>query len=352
MKPRSLRILLTADPGLPVPPPLYGGIERVIDQLAVELRSRGHHIALLADADSTSEVDQRFAWPAAGGPSPLRVLRQAAALRRAAQASRADLVHSFSRLAVLAPVLRGALPKIMSYQRHPTARSVRWASRLAGGTLTFTGCSAFLTKLGAAHGGAWRAIPNGVDLARYEFAAEVATDAPLVFLSRIESIKGAHLAIAIARAAKRKLILAGNHATSGAEGDYWSREIAPHLDGEFVRHVGPVNDAQKSALLRSAAALLVPVQWDEPFGIVFIEALACGTPVLSCPRGALPEIVRDGREGFLADSADALARAVAQLPQLDRRACRRRIEDHFSIRVVADHYETLYHDRCPRPAAS
>lgn len=344
--PRKLRILLTADPGLPVPPPLYGGIERVIDQLAVELRARGHHVALLADAGSTSAVDERFAWPESGGPSQLRLLRQATALRRAVKASRAELVHSFSRLALLGPVLPGALPKIMSYQRHPTERTVRWANRIAGGSLTFTGCSGFLAQLGAAHGGVWRAIPNGVDLARYPFAPIVAEDAPLVFLSRIESIKGADLAIAIARVAKRKLILAGNHATSGAEAEYWQREIAPHLDDKSVRYVGPVNDAQKAELLRNAAALLVPVQWDEPFGIVFIEALACGTPVLSCPRGALPEIVRDGHEGFLAASIDELVRAVARLPQIDRHACRRRVEEHFSIRVIADQYEALYRDRC------
>lgn len=350
--PPPLRILLTADPGLVVPPLHYGGIERIIDQLAVELRRRGHDVSLLATAGSGCAIDRVLAWPQTRALSRLKILRHAAALRRAVTRTDAQVIHSFSRLAYLLPMLRSRRAKIMSYQRHPTSRTVRLADRLSGGSILFTGCSQFIARLGAAHGGDWRAIPNFVDPARFRFRGSVAPTAPLVFLSRIESIKGAHTAIAVARAAGRRLILAGNHAASGAEADYWREQIAPQIDGTQVSYIGPVDDRQKVNLLGHAAALLVPVEWEEPFGIVFIEALACGTPVVSCPRGALPEIVRDGREGFLAEDEAGLVRAVREIGAIDRRACRRRVEHHFSASVVTDAYEALYRLLCLRTAAS
>ena len=133
------------------------------------------------------------------------------------------------------------------------------------------------------------------------------------FLSRVESIKGAHWAIEIARRTGHRLVIAGNHAESGAEGDYWRREIEPWIGRDGIEYVGPVDDAQKNKVLGEARAMVVPIQWDEPFGIVFAEALACGTPVISCPRGSLPEIVRQGVDGFLIKSIDEGCEAVAKL---------------------------------------
>src|SRR5439155_10988576 len=104
---------------------------------------------------------------------------------------------------------------------------------------------------------------------------------------------------AIARAARRRLIIAGNRSTTQDGIPYWEREIAPNIGKDGIEYVGPVNDAQKNELLGKASAMVVPIEWDEPFGIVFAEALACGTPVISTPRGALPEIIRNGKEGVL-----------------------------------------------------
>src|SRR5262249_30211189 len=163
----------------------------------------------------------------------------------------------------------------------------------------------------------------------------------LVFLSRIERIKGAHTAIAVARRTGRKLIIAGNRADHGAELDYWMQEIVPLLCSG-IEYVGPVDDVQKDALLGQAAALIVPIEWNEPFGIVFAEALACGTPVISCPRGALPEIVRHGTDGFLVDSIAQACDAVERLDKIDRAACRKRVEQLFSVPVITAQYERLY----------
>ncbi len=196
--------------------------------------------------------------------------------------------------------------------------------------------------MGRSHGGAWQAIPNFVDTESYEFSLAVAPDAPLVFLSRVEAIKGAHLAIEVAKRTGRRLVIAGNHASSGPELDYWESSIQPHVGRDGIEYIGPVDDPAKIRLLNTAAAMIVPIQWEEPFGIVFAEALACGTPVISCPRGALPEIVREGVDGFLVRDVDEACRAVGAIGRIDRGACRRRAETSFSARAVSGRYEALY----------
>ena len=338
-----MRILFTADPEVPVPPVLYGGIERIVDGLIGELRARGHQVGLAAHPASAAAVDAFFPWPGASSDRPLDTLRNTLAVRRAVRAFRPDVVHSFSRVWHLIPVLRSRLPKVMSYQRFPHPRNVAVARRLGGRSVRFTGCSQFICDMGRRGGGGdWTAIHNFIELAKFTFVPRVADDAPLVFLSRLEWIKGTDLAIAAARRAGRRLVIAGNYTTGPAPDDHWRDHVQPHLGQDGIEYVGPVDDRQKDELLGRAAALIVPIRWDEPFGIVFAEALACGTPVISSPRGALPEIVRDGRDGFLCDSPDGLASAIARLASIDRRGCRQRADELFALPLAADRYERLY----------
>lgn len=333
-----MRILLSADPTLPVPPKGYGGIERIVDALARCFRSQGHAVGLVAHAGSTCAVDALFGWPGAGA------LRNSAALASAARRFRPDVLHSFSRLGYLAPLLLGSLPKVMSYQRHTGGRQIAWASRLAGRSLRFTGCSEYICAMGRPSGGEWRAVHNFVELDRLTFVPRVPADAPLVFLSRIESIKGPDIAIDIARASGRRLILAGNRADTGPERDFWERSIAGRIGRDGVEWIGEVDDAQKNELLGRAAALVVPIQWDEPFGIVFAEALAAGTPVITCARGATPEIIEAGRTGFFVSDAQGGAAAVGRLDQIDRHACRRSAEARFSREICAGRYLEIYRE--------
>jgi glycosyltransferase involved in cell wall biosynthesis len=350
-----MRILLTADPELPVPPKLYGGIERIVDILVREYRRRGHTVGLAANRESSVAADAFFPWPGGRSQDRWDSLRNALALRRAVGSFRPEIVHSFSRAAYLLPLLlrarcqsflgglaRGAPRCIMSYQRKPTERQVRRAAWLGGKSLLFTGCSQHICRQGRAGGGEWHAIPNCVEIGKYTFQPCVLPDAPLVFLSRVERIKGAHTAIAVARRTGRRLLIAGNHGNNGEEGRYWESEILPQIGQGGIEYVGPVNDEQKNRLLGQAAAMIVPIEWDEPFGIVFAEALACGTPVISCPRGALPEIVRDGVDGFLVSGVGEACAAVARLPSIDRGGCRRRAEAEFASEVIAEKYLHIY----------
>jgi glycosyltransferase involved in cell wall biosynthesis len=194
------------------------------------------------------------------------------------------------------------------------------------------------------HFGNWRVIHNAVPTDRYRHRAAVAGDAPLVFLGRIESIKGPHLALDIARRAGRRLVIAGNVPDDAAHQAYFRKEIAPRVDGRNVVYAGPVDDREKSELLSSAAALLMPVLWEEPFGIVMAEALACGTPVIGLARGAVPEVVESGVTGFVCGNADAMVEAVGRLHALDRGACRRAAEERFSRPALVAAYEDLYHE--------
>jgi glycosyltransferase involved in cell wall biosynthesis len=168
----------------------------------------------------------------------------------------------------------------------------------------------------------------------------VPDDAPLAFLGRIERIKGTHTAIAIARAAGRPLVVAGNV----ADAEYFSAEIAPHIDNLTVSYLGEVDDGAKSRLLGGSAALLMPVEWDEPFGIVMAEAFACGTPVIGFRRGSVPEVVREGVNGFVVSDVAQAAAAVQQLHRIDRDAVRRDCETRFSCDAVVDAYEQLYQE--------
>src|SRR5207253_376923 len=153
---------------------------------------------------------------------------------------------------------------------------------------------------------------------------------------------GADWAIEIARRSGRRLLIAGNHSASAHEAVYWKEKIEPRIGRDGIDYVGPVDDVQKNELLGKAAAMVVPIQWDEPFGIVFAESLACGTPVIACPRGALPEIVRPGVDGFLVNSIEEGCEAVARIGALSRADCRQRAESHFSARAVVARYIDLY----------
>jgi glycosyltransferase involved in cell wall biosynthesis len=341
-----MRIAVTVDPYLPVPPKHYGGIERVVDFLVKGLVGRGHQVTLFAHPESQTPATlvaygspPHFGWRHRGSE-----LWQVGAKLCSLQ-SELDVVHSFGRLAALLPVLPvRRLLKVQSYQRNVLPRSgIRRAFRLAGDRLAFTACATHMYAREALPG-RWTTVFNGVDPEKYDFVPRVPPNAPLVFLGRIERLKGTHSAIAIARASGRELIIAGNVVRSGPDSDYFDDEIAPALDSDRIRYAGPVDDGQKNTLLGGAAALLMPIEWDEPFGIVMIEAMACGTPVIAFARGSVPEVVRDGVNGFVCGGVDDAVVAVGRLAGIDRACVREDAMRRFSADVIVDRYERLYRE--------
>ena len=344
---RPLRVAITVDPNFPVPPILYGGIERIADFLARGLATRGHQVTLFAHPESNTagKLVPYGVPPHVGARSRATELAQLGVglwTRR----SEFDLVHSFGRLAALLPILPyRRVGKLQSYQRDAVPwRSVDIATRLAGDSIRFTGCSTSVYSQGPPNVGRWHTVFNGADLSKYDYNPTVAADAPLVFLGRIERIKGVHSAIAIARRSGRRLVIAGNKVTDGPEPDYFEREVAPHLGGDSISYIGPVDDVQKNALLGSAAGFLMPIEWEEAFGIVMAEALACGTPVIGFARGSVPEVVREGVNGFVCRNVDDAVRAVAKLGDLSRAMVRSDCEARFSDHAIVNAYIALYQD--------
>ena len=334
-----MRILFLSTDSARVPPDQYGGIERVLADVASGMTRGGHAVALLAMRGSHLDDVRCSTWDQWPG-FPTLVSHGLQALKTAREFD-ADLIHSFGETKWIVPWCLAGGRALLSYGALPQPR-VKHVVRLFRGKMLLAGCSQYIATTGEAIvGGRWRTVYNCIDAGRYEATDRISPDAPLVFLSRIDRVKGPHLAIEIARKTGRQLIIAGNHSEEGDSGRYWREEIQPYLNGSIV-YVGPVNDRQKNSLLGKAAALVVPIQWDEPFGVVFIEALACGTPVISFARGAVPEIVRNGLEGFVGNSLDELIDGVGQLDRISRRGCRQRFEENFTTNRAIQAYEGLY----------
>lgn len=348
-----MRIVLTVDPYIPVPPRLYGGIERVVGQLVDGLASRGHDVTLFAHPASSAPARLRAygAPPHTGSVRRMRELVQVGA-GLLSEWRNADVVHSFGRLAALVPILPiRTLPKIQSYGRAIPWRGVRRAVALAGESICFTACS---TRMYSAaqpgeQSGRWETIFNGVDLNRFTAVSSVAPDAPLMFLGRVERQKGPHHAAAIARRAGRRLVIAGNVERSDQE--FFEREVKPFVDGDRIVYIGPVDDAQKSRCLGQAAALLMPIECEEAFGIVMAEAMACGTPVIAFRRGSVPEVVQEGVTGFICDDVEGAAAAVRHAGTLDRTVVRRECARRFADPLILEQYEQLYLDMIERTRA-
>ena len=343
-----MRIALTADPEIAVPPAQYGGIERIVDMVARGLVAHGHDVTVFASSESTT-VGRFVPWHGRSSRSRIDTARNATTLARQVLAGRFDLLHSFSRIAYLTPILPLPIPKLMTYQREINRRSVRLGHALSRGTLWFSAISRAMMH-NVTDVGTWRLVFNGVPLTTYDFVADVRTDAPLVFLGRVEEIKGPHLAIDIARRANMPLVIAGN---VPAEHRAWfDAKVAPHIDGTRVTYVGPVDDAAKNQLLGGARAFLMPILWEEPFGIVMAEAMACGTPVLGLARGAVPEVIEHGVTGFVVDDIDGLVAAAGNIGKISRAACRARVEHLFSDIAVIQGYLRIYEEMIQAKSAS
>jgi glycosyltransferase involved in cell wall biosynthesis len=172
-----------------------------------------------------------------------------------------------------------------------------------------------------------------------EFAYNPIPKDYLLFLGRITKEKGLHLAIEAARATNTPLIIAGR---SYPEDPYWHDEIQKHIDGKLISYVGEANYQTKIEYLQNAKALLMPVQWDEPFGLVMIEAMSCGTPVIGWNMGSIPEVVQDRETGYVVSKIDHMVKAIETLDKIDRQACRDRVQRYFSIEKMVAGYEHVY----------
>jgi glycosyltransferase involved in cell wall biosynthesis len=335
-----LKIAIIVNPLIPVPPEQYGGIERIIYMLIQELIKTGHDVTLYAHPDSKPGCEL-IPYGEEAHYSLKDFIRINRMTSRIAHQG-FDLVHTFGRMSNIALLMLSKMPKVVSYQLPPTVSQVKKAVKIARmHSLHFSACSNYIAGQIKDYCDV-TTIYNGVDIADYQCNDKVEADAPLVFLGRIQKEKGTAIAIQLAKKTNRKLIIAGNVPAEAIHQQYFNEEVKPFIDGEHITYIGPVNNVQKNELLRKAYAFLMPVLWDEPFGIVMTEALACGTPVIGFRRGAVPEVVTNGLNGFVCDTFDEMVTAIEHTYDINRNACRQVVEERFSSTVLAKQYETLY----------
>lgn len=344
-----MRIAIVAPLVISVPPPLYGGTERVIAALAEALMGQGHEVTLYASGDSQTSarlvpIVEEAVWTSSSG-ADAQLLHLAELARVTGEAADFDVIHShldclafsFARLSATpflhtmhgrldlgeaAAVLRefpdASLVSISNSQRQPIP-SANWIST----------------------------VYNGVPLSSLPFGD--GGGGYLVFLGRISAEKGVADAIDVANAADLPLKIAArmpleNVQTPWAAQDwaYYNDEVKPRLDGGRVEFLGEVGEQEKASLLKEAMAMVFPINWPEPFGLVMAEALACGTPVIARSMGAAPEVVDHGSTGFLCTDVAEMVASCRRIAEIDRRHCRAVAEERFSSEAMAQGYLAAY----------
>jgi glycosyltransferase involved in cell wall biosynthesis len=339
-----LRIALLAPPWLPVPPTGYGGIESVTSLLADALVARGHDVTLLAAPGSRSSarvvslLDRLY--PHEIGASVVEADHAARALAYVERAERDgaafDVLHDHSGWVTLAMADRVSVPVVHTIHGSFDAHASRFYAA--------HGHKAALTYISRAQAAA-RPVGLAIDAIVHNpidvdaWPTDVAKDDYLLWVGRMCPEKGPHRAIRVARRTGRRLVIAGP-VQPGQEA-FFAESIEPDLD-ERITYIGEVGGRRKLELFAGAAAFLMPISWPEPFGMVMVEAMAAGTPVLAFAAGAAPEVVEPGRSGLLVGDEDAMAEAVDQVTDLSPHECRASARERFSPDQIAARYEAVY----------
>jgi len=326
-----------------VPPQTYGGTELVVHLLTEELVRRGHEVTLFATGDSVTAARLRSVTP-----EPVRYgevtddglnhaeylqLANAQACFQAERHGEFDIVHNHAGIEgmVLATMSRTPVVSTMHNPFVPRTRPIWDAYPWFHHAVSAASAATFRQR------GGLPPIHHGIDVDSF---VPGEPEGYLLFLGRFSPAKGADRAIQAARQAGRRLILAGK--VDPPDVDHVRVAIEHWIDGDRIQYVGEADADAKRRLLAGADALLFPIEWDEPFGLVMVEALASGTPVVGFRRASVPEIVEDGRTGFVVDDVDAMAQAVGRLAAIDRRACRRAAERRFTASRMVDDVEAMY----------
>jgi glycosyltransferase involved in cell wall biosynthesis len=342
---RRLRIGIVAPLWAPVPPREYGGIERHLHLLSEELTRRGHAVTLFATGDSRTSAELRATYHVAVAEAMDR--GEACAYEHYLNATLADALRMSGRFDVLhlhvgsaaLPLTELAQCEVLHTLHTGVTVDDLWALRRYPDAAVTVLTRRQLAPVPDERRGSIRVVPYGFDFDSCGCAGEAREH--LVFLGRMAPHKGPDEAIRIARAAGRPIWLAGAPVTA-EERRWFQREIQPAIDGESVVWLGPVDDAAKDELFGRALAFLFPIKWEEPFGLVMLEALARGVPVLAYRRGSVPEVVDPGETGWVADSPAELAKLVEHAARLDRQCVREHAKARFSHLRMTDAYVDVY----------
>jgi glycosyltransferase involved in cell wall biosynthesis len=336
-----MKIALLAPPWIPIPPPGYGGIEQVLELLSAALVERGHEVTVFAAPGSRSPA--RIEAPL-DSPHPDEIqlsIYEADHVSCAFEAiDRADppydIVHDHCGFTAFAFADRLDTPLVHTLHGPFTDETAAFYARHRDKAPVIA-LSEYQASRAPQGLQAVAVIGNPIVVADFPFRAE--KDDFLLWIGRLNDDKGPHRAIAAAGAAGRPLVVAGP--VQPGQEEFFATQVEPHLDGDRVRFIGEVGE-EKLDLYARAAALLMPIRWAEPFGLVMTEAMACGTPVIAFPEGSASELVVDGETGFLVEDEDAMAAAIGRLGEIDPARCRELTEERFDVAAIAEAHERVY----------
>ena len=337
------RIAQLAPLWIPIPPRTYGGIELMLSELIEELVKRKYDMTLFSSGDSRTSarlipVIEKSIWLDHELKNPhapvMRMLKEVFD-----RFYEFDILHNHFNFFMFPLSLSFNCPRFLTTIHRPVDKQYAEAIK-AYPKIKLVAISEDHKKSMEEFGvPVYSVVYNGINPARYEF--NNSSGDYLLYLSRLNREKGVLTAIEIAKAAGQKLIITGNSA-GNAEWSFFLHEIQPRLNDENISFRGQVNFQEKVELLKNAKALLFPIDRREPFGLVMIEAMACGTPVIGFRKGSVPEIIEHGKTGFIVDTPEEMIKIIERLPEINRKVCRQTVEEKFSLKQMVNKYEKIY----------
>jgi len=354
-----MKIAQIAPPWLPVPPKTYGGTEVVIYNLVEELVAQGHDVTLFAPGDAKTSAKLISFFPKSlverGVPWQAHLKAYYHLHKALEYAQEFDVVHthlsSASDLYIFPLTAHLTTPHVTTlHSRFPFDRVhtwtgdadnlyMEWAPYIPIVALSESARAEVIHKLNFVG-----VVPNGLPMGQFRPTGRKRGDF-FVWLGRFVPDKGVHLAVEAAKKAHVQLLLAGTIDRHSQESThYFQHVIKPLIDDEQIKYIGPVNMKEKISLLSRARGFLNPIEWEEPFGMVMIEAMALGCPVISFSRGAAPELIVHGKTGFLVNNVDEMVEYIPHIDEIDRNATRRHVEENFSARVMTRKYSEIYEE--------
>ncbi len=337
-----MRILQIAPLWERVPPPAYGGTESVVHLLVEELVRMGHHVTLCASGDSQTSASLRASYPRSLRSADDIDAKSYYVLHHAstslAEAHNYDIVHNHAGEEIMALASLVAGVPMLTTMHCMITRDTQMIWDRYGGYYNSISAAQRNCLPSSKHARFAGVVHNAIDVPSFPFQKEKGEY--LLYLSRVSPEKGPETAVEVALGSGRRLIMAGK--VDPADREYYHAKVEPLIDGDRVRFVGEADAKMKRDLYKDAHALLMPITWEEPFGLVFAEAQACGTPVITFGRGAAPEIIRHGQTGFVVDTIDEMVEAVDSVSEIDPAACRENVERRFDAPIMAANYMSVY----------
>lgn len=324
-----------------VPPPAYGGTELVVSLLTEELVRQGHEVTLFASGDSITQATLEAVHPQAlrldNTVKEYGIYEMLQLSQVYQRAEEFDIIHSHMGCAALpyAPLVK--TPTVHTLHGIFTPDNEKMFVHARRQPYVSISNAQREPRLGL---NCVATVYNGIDLSTYTFFPQPSDPPYLVFLGRISPEKGTHHAIEIAKRSGWHLKIAGK--IDRVDVDYYENEIKPHIDGQQIVYLGEANHVQKNILMGNAYATLFPITWREPFGLVMVESMASGTPVIAIEMGSTREVIADGKTGFLCKDVDECVAAIDRVATLSRQACRDHVEANFSVRRMANGYLEVY----------